>query len=95
MKPPKKLSGEALEFWKRNAPLCEQMGTLTDADADTFAILCEVWKKLADTDEMDTIRYVCLTKQFSNYSKLFGLDPVSRKKLGVSLDPTIEDEFGL
>lgn len=97
MRAPKKLTGEALAYWQRNAKLCERMGTLTDADVDTFTLLCTVWARLAaaEVNSAGSIEFVCLTKQFSNLSKLFGLDPVSRKKLGIEHDQEDADEFGI
>lgn len=83
MKP--NLKGDALDFYERNAPICKEMRTLTDADHDTFVLLCTLHGKIMEAERIgaDTIRFVCLVKQFTNLSKLFGLDPVSRKKLGV------------
>lgn len=97
MRAPKKLTGEALDFWKRNAPHCEKMGTLKPADVDTFCLLCSVHSRLvlAEAGGAGSIEFVCLVKQYANLSKLFGLDPVSRKKLQIDIEEEEADEFGL
>lgn len=97
MRPPKTLKGEALAYWKRNAPLCEKMGTLTKADTDSFTLLCAVWARLvmAEAEGAGSIEFVCLAKQYQNLSKPFGLDPISRKKLNVTTHEETPDEFGI
>lgn len=98
MRHPKGLADEALAYWKRNAPLCAAMGTLTDADRDTFAVLCEVYAALqqARTSNKGTFQVVCLVKQFTQLANAFGLTPASRKKLKIDNQQQQEppDEFG-
>ena len=43
---PDYLVGEAIGFWKKYAPMAHKMGTLTKADADTFAVLCQIAHRL-------------------------------------------------
>lgn len=97
MRVPKELQGEAKRFWQENSPLCEKMGLLTDADKYTFTLLCLTWAKLvaAGSDEMDSIKWVCLNKQFQALSKPFGLNPLSRKALGIEAETEETDEFGI
>src|SRR5262252_3878976 len=40
--PPVGMSTEALAIWQELAPVCQHMGTLTIADAEAFATLCEL-----------------------------------------------------
>lgn len=97
MRVPKELTGDAKKFWQDNSPLVEKMGLLTDADKSTFTLLCVTWSKLiaADADDIDTIKWVCLNKQYQSLSQRFGLDPLSRKKLGVVAEQETPDEFGI
>ncbi len=37
------LKGEAAKCWKRLAPICYRMGTLTEADGEAFTALCISW----------------------------------------------------
>jgi phage terminase small subunit len=91
------LPDEAADYWKRNAPTCEKLGTLTDADRDTFTLLCLTWARLVacEANSGSVHEYVCLAKQYQNLCKSFGLDPLSRKKLGVSIEEDVKDEFGI
>ena len=98
MRVPKELSGLAADYWKRNAGLCISMGTLTDADKDSFIVLCQTWEKLqscvANGDPVHS--YICLAKAFQTAVKSFGLDPLSRKKLAIEdKSKTDLDEFGI
>jgi phage terminase small subunit len=95
MTPPKTLEGEALKFWKRNAPILERAGVLTEADYDSFTLLCTCWGKLHGGEVTDPMRFVALAKQVQNLMKAFGLTPEARKRLKISLEPEIADEFGL
>ena len=98
MHPPKSLSGEALEFWRRNAKNCIRLGTLTDLDKDAFVLLCEAWAKLqaVKDDEKKTHQWVCVAKQVASLTKAFGLTRESRRKLGIQEPEQQEkDEFGL
>lgn len=97
MRVPRELPADAKAFWQRNAPRCLKLGTLTDADTDTFTLLCLTWERIsrAITDDSGNIEFVCLLKQYQNLSKLFGLDPVSRKKLGIVTEVEEVDQFGL
>jgi phage terminase small subunit len=97
MRVPKHLTGEAKTFWQDNAPHCERMGTLTEADRYTFTLLCQTWAKLvaAELNDLDAIKWVALNKQYQNLSKPFGLDPLSRKRLGIEVEAEAVDEFGL
>ena len=95
MKPPTTLDGEALKFWKRNAPILEKAGVLTEADHDSFHLLCTCWGKLQDKEVTDPMRFVALAKQIQNLMKAFGLTPEARKRLKISLEPEVADEFGI
>ncbi len=98
MRAPKTLTGEALEFWKRNAPLCERMGTLTSADRDSFLILCSAWSRLQEciSSSAPTHDYVCLAKQYKQLADAFGLTPAARKKLKIEpQQQEAENEYGL
>jgi phage terminase small subunit len=98
MHPPKTLTGEALQFWRRNARKCEKIGTLTPLDRDAFVLLCEAWAKLQEVkdDPARTHQWVCVAKQVATLTKAFGLTRESRKKLGIQEPEQQErDEFGL
>lgn len=62
-----------------------KQGTLNEVDRDTFTLLCLTWGRIQEAiaEGRGNIEFVCLTKQYTNLAKLFGLDPSSRKKLGV------------
>ena len=92
------MTDKAADYWKRNAPHCERMGTLTDADRDSFAVLCETWARLQDCINSGggVHEYVCLAKQFQNLTTSFGLDPLSRRRLKIDDTPAeAPDPFGL
>lgn len=95
MTPPKNLEGEARKFWHRNAPILERAGLLTDADRDSFTLLCTCWAKLQDGAITDPMRFVALAKQVQNLMKAFGLTPEARKRLKITLEPDKPDEFGI
>ena len=96
IRPPKTLTADALEFWKRNAPTLTRAGLLTDADKDSFLLLCKVWGRLIEAEQsnLDAIKFVALAKQFQNLAKSFGLTPEARKRLKINLDVKQTDEFG-
>jgi phage terminase small subunit len=92
---PKSLTGDAADFWQRNAPICKQMGTLTSADRDSFTLLCITWQRLQALDasgEAKPIEFVMLSKVFQNLAKPFGLDPLSRKRLGIEQTESTDDD---
>ncbi|OWK37900.1 hypothetical protein FRUB_07020 [Fimbriiglobus ruber] len=70
------------------------MGTLTEADRDTFTLLCLAYARLV-SEQGHVNSYIGLSKTYQNYAKLFGLDPVSRKKLNITPATEVVDEFGL
>ena len=45
---PSSLTGEAKRFWDRHAKLLISKGWLTKADADSFALLCQLWEQIHD-----------------------------------------------
>jgi len=94
MRIPKTLAGEAAEYWRRNAPILIKAGLLTDADRDSFIVLCLTWERLCKATDAGTIEWVCLSKQYQNFAKSFGLTPAARKSLKVELDQPVSDEFG-
>lgn len=92
MRVPKELDGLAKEHWQRHAPNLERLGLLTDLDRDSFALLCVVYARLY---ESTGLQFVALVKQYTQLAKSFGLDPLSRKRLGVDLAESKPDEFGI
>ena len=45
---PRWLEGEAKRFWDRHASLLIAKGWLTKTDADSFALLCQLWEQIHD-----------------------------------------------
>ena len=94
MRCPKDIPEEASEYWKRNAPLCEKMGTLREQDYCAFLSLCLTWAKylqVVKDSATNPISVVALAKQVQCQQARFGLDPMSRKKLGIDLDKNKND----
>lgn len=99
MNAPKYLNDEAKRFWKRHAKRLADAGMLTEADTDSFALVCELWSLIRATDPLQdskmAIRYVGLLKLYNQYSRQFGLLPKDRIQAGLQQDKEEKDEFGL
>jgi phage terminase small subunit len=102
--PPIPLDREALAFWRKHYRRLEDAKVLTDADVESFAVLCLTWGKLQDLAGIrpgadtyrEMIQLVNLLKQYQALAKQFGLLPRERKAARMDLDPPAEkDEFGL
>ena len=94
---PRWLKDDAAEFWKRHAKPLEQAGVLTDRDVDGFALLCEVWRLLRNTDPLrdskEAVRYIALVKQAQALMKQFGLMPRDRKRSKIESEKDELKEF--
>jgi hypothetical protein len=90
MKPPRTLSKIAKDYWKRNAPHAEHIGTLTPATADSFAELCRLYSEMAQLDTVNdpkgSGKYANLLKLFTQLTRYFGLCP--------SRPPERQQDFG-
>ncbi|MFO0847731.1 MAG: hypothetical protein U0871_04095 [Gemmataceae bacterium] len=95
MRIPKTLTGEAADYWRRNAPWLIQNDLLNESSRDAFMLLCQLWGKLADNPQLDAIKQVALSKQIQNLQKVFGLDPLSRKRLKLKVDEKKEEPSDL
>ncbi|MGL6072624.1 MAG: hypothetical protein ACRC8S_00555 [Fimbriiglobus sp.] len=104
-KPPVKLEGEALEYWKRHAERLWDSGKLTSSDLDSFCVLCDLWamhtelrmvKPGADAYR-EMVQLNNVSKEFFKYAREFGLlGPAARRKAKDDDAETDEpkDEFG-
>lgn len=102
--PPLPLNRSAREFWDRHHDRLRAAGILTDADVDSFAVLCLTWSKLAaiaGTDPgadqfREMIQLDRLTKQYRDLAKQFGLLPRDRRMAKMDAErPAAKDEFDL
>lgn len=102
--PPETLDGAALAFWDRHAARLADAGVLTDADVESFVVLCRTWANLealrhvtpgADTYR-EMIQLANLTKQYVTLATQFALLPQRRKQTKMSVEkPKQTDRFGL
>ncbi len=102
--PPMPLNAVARSFWDRHHARLRAAGLLTDADLDSFAVLCLTWSKLTaiSVNEpgaenfREMVQLNQLLKSYQAYAREFGLMPRDRKrnKLEAEAPPT-RDEFGL
>lgn len=102
---PPGLDAYGRQAWKRNAPILERLGLLTEADGDMLALYCDAYsqwriaskalRKLAPTDEEYRKVAVSVEKardQMRFLAGEFGLSPASRRRVNVA--PAEEkDEF--
>lgn len=96
MRVPKDIPDEAADYWRRNAPLCSAMGTLKDQDYSAFLALCLTWAaywKCATDPTSHPNSVVALNNRLVVQQGRFGLDPLSRKKLGIDLDKRDENDL--
>ena len=102
--PPIELAGEALAFWNRHHERLRAAGLLTDADLDTFAVLCVAWGKFTTLSAVkagaesfrEMVQLNQLLKQLHTYGREFGLFPRDRKRSRLDGDAAPrKDEFGL
>src|SRR5262245_16054969 len=91
---PTTLTTEAAVVWDELAPVCLHMGTLTTADVKPFAMLCELeatvlvarrWKTQLRTMTKGLRLEKELAVILRPYYALFGLEPVSRSRIHVSM----------
>lgn len=104
MEPPVPLDGPARVYWDRHANRLKAAGTLTDADTESFALLCVTWGMLCRLQKVrpgakrfrELIQFTNLQKQYQALAKQFGLLPRDRKasKMAAGPEPA-KDEFGL
>lgn len=94
---PAHLKGDARTFWKRHAPICLRLGTLTASDTQTFAVGCVAYGELRDLErlskklgiEMAIAKGVrkdlhATRADFMRFSQRFGLDPSSRSNVRIA-----------
>jgi len=103
--PPLQLNPTARAFWDRHHDRLRTAGLLTDADLDSFAVLCITWGKLAAiaansepgaAQFREMVQLNALLKQYHSYAREFGLLPRDRKRSKLDADPPpTTDEFGL
>lgn len=102
--PPLPLNNVARAFWDRHHDRLKAAGLLTDADLDSFAVLCVTWSKLAAVSQSEPgadqfremVQLNQLLKQYQAYAREFGLMPRDRKRNKLDADaPPASDEFGL
>jgi hypothetical protein len=100
MRCPDYLTGEAAKLWKKHAKRLEAAELLTDADAEAFATLCEVWGLLRTAnptaaDPKERVWYIGLLKQWQSLAKQFALLPKDRLRSGLDTTRKETDEYGL
>lgn len=104
MEAPLPLNKTAREFWDRHHDRLRAAGLLTDADVDSFAVLCVTWSKLAAISASEPgagmfremVQLNQLLKQYHAYAREFGLLPRDRKRSKLDAEaPAAKDEFGL
>ena len=101
--PPIPLAGEALKFWRKHFRPLADRGILTEADLESFAVLCVTWSKLVALSGIEPgpeayremIQLTNLTKQYQALARQFGLLPRERKQAKMDAPPKGQkDEFG-
>lgn len=94
----------ARAFWDRHHDRLVAAGLLTEADLDSFAVLCMTWSKLntiaASAPGPENFREMVqlnqLLKQYHTYAREFGLLPRDRRRSKLDAEaPPERDEFGL
>lgn len=102
--PPLPLNTAARAFWDRHHDRLRAAGIMTDADVDSFCVLCLTWSKLAALASIEAgadqfremIQLDRLTKQYAVLAKQFGLLPRDRRMAKMDGDQApAKDEFGL
>jgi hypothetical protein len=98
MRCPQYLQVEAREYWKRHANRLQAAKLLTDADTESFALLCEIWGLIRSTDPNESssaaLRYIGLVKQYFATGKQFGMFAEDRKLSGIEIEEVVQDESG-
>lgn len=98
------LDPTARAFWDRHLARLTAAGLMTDADRDSFAVLCVTWSKLAmvarsepgPDNFREMVQLNQLLKQYQAYAREFGLMPRDRKRSKLDGEPPpAKDEFGL
>jgi hypothetical protein len=85
---PAVLSPDAALVWDQLAPVCLGMGTLSPADAWAFGTLCELQASFTSNARQkglpafDERLELALAASLRPFYALFGLEPVSRARLG-------------
>ena len=86
---PPTLSTRAVAVWRRLAPLCVAMQTLTPADTTAFATFCELqgaFEALKPTARNQEAQRRLATALRAYYA-LFGLEPASRSRMHMPAAP--------
>jgi P27 family predicted phage terminase small subunit len=103
-KMPSGLSEQAKKHWRKVVPELINGGIVGELDSIGLAIYCETWSDLQDLrskyqTEQDEIKQARLFRMmtkcqglFLSYSKQFGLDPLSRIRLGTTVEPKGDDD---
>lgn len=96
MKAPNYLKGEARKYWYSHAKRLADAGILTDADVESFALLCMTWGMIQELQAKpgaehyrEMTQYNNLIKQYLPLAKQFGMLPRDRKasKIDAPNDP--------
>lgn len=104
MEPTLPLGYLARGFWDRHCDRLRAAGVLTDADADSFTVLCVAFDMVGRLSAFEPgaenfremVQFNNALKQYHNYARQFGLLPQSRKQAKMQVTPAAKkDEFGL
>ena len=93
---PKRLKGEAAEFWDRTVPDLASVGIAKRVDSEQLARMSEWHASYVEALESDCDPYrrivmkACCQKQFNAIASKFGLTPVDRAQL--SVEPIRKDD---
>jgi hypothetical protein len=83
----------AQDFQDRHAPRLKAQGLLTDANADSFAMLCRTFAELqavkTGSDRIGVMKYVALSKLFSKQAEPFHIGPSVKTR--PALETRVED----
>lgn len=102
--PPLPLSAAARGFWDRHYARLTAAGLMTDADVDSFAVLCVAFGTVAALSTSATgadyfrenVQLDRAQKTYKLLASEFGLTPRGRKRDKLTPDaPPTKDEFGL
>ena len=101
-KSPPWLGEHGRKFHRDNWPIAEQMGTLTEADRDSWFLLCQRWQRIMECEEQIT-RDGLAVKGRGNEIKRHPCAPILKAEIDVfrrerslfGLSPESREKYGL
>lgn len=93
--PPRGMGKYAKEMWRRQAPILERLGLLTEVDGEMFCVLCEAWERYCRSlRQLRQVHKAVKNQEITEAMELIRKAEISVEKAEQSFR-LLSNEFGL